>query len=88
MSFTNLVLGGNWGPDEWPECVEVSHGSGEIAKRYVPEQREFLTEILRTPEGSLRYLTVDDVKPMETPEGESNWYAEAMKEIRQGGGEE
>ena len=37
MSFTNLVLGGNWGPGEWPEFVEVSHGSGEVAVRYVPE---------------------------------------------------
>lgn len=38
MSFTNLVLGTNWGAGEWPEHVEVSHeGARDSGLRYVPE---------------------------------------------------
>lgn len=37
MSWTNLVLGGNW-DGEWPEYVEVCHeGEGDYT-RYVPER--------------------------------------------------
>lgn len=39
MSFTNLVLGTNWGAGEWPEHVEVSHeGMRDSGLSYVPER--------------------------------------------------
>lgn len=38
MSFTNLVLGQNWGFEEWPDHVEVGHTGKLDCKRYVPER--------------------------------------------------
>lgn len=35
MSYTNLVLGGNWDGD-WPEYVEVSHEGARDGVRYAP----------------------------------------------------
>lgn len=39
MKHTNLVLGGNWHADEWPDYVEVEHDDGRDrgAVRYVPQ---------------------------------------------------
>ena len=38
MSFTNLMLGHNWGSGEWPEYVLVSHEGAVDDVRYVPER--------------------------------------------------
>ena len=39
MTHTNLVLGGNWHADEWPDYVSVEHDDGRDrgAVKYVPE---------------------------------------------------
>lgn len=36
MSYTNLILGGNWPLSEWPEYVEVGHEGAVDSARYVP----------------------------------------------------
>lgn len=38
MSFTNLLLAGNWDFDEWPEHVDVSHEGKLDYKRYEPRR--------------------------------------------------
>lgn len=40
MTHTNLVLGGNWPADEWPDYVSVEHDDGRDrgAVRYAPEK--------------------------------------------------
>lgn len=38
MSFTNMVLGGNWGGGDWPERIDVSHEVGAASRAYVPER--------------------------------------------------
>lgn len=38
MSHTNLVLGGNWHHDEWPEFVDVGHDGASDSKIYVSER--------------------------------------------------
>lgn len=35
---TNLILGANWAPDEWPDYVEVSHDGEAGGRRYAPER--------------------------------------------------
>lgn len=37
MSYTNMVLGGNW-EGEWPEHIYVSHEIGRDCEKYVPER--------------------------------------------------
>lgn len=37
MSHTNLILGHNWEPSEWPDHVDVSHEGTRDGVRYVPE---------------------------------------------------
>lgn len=39
MSHTNIMLGTNWEPDEWPDHVDVSHEGAGDGVRYVPEVR-------------------------------------------------
>lgn len=39
MSHTNLLLGHNWEPSEWPDHVDVSHEGTTDGVRYVPEVR-------------------------------------------------
>ncbi len=38
MSFTNMVLGGNWDRSEWPDRIEVSHEGAGDPRPYVPER--------------------------------------------------
>ena len=38
MSYTNLLLGGNWPRGEWPDHVEVGHEGEACCKAYVPER--------------------------------------------------
>lgn len=38
MSHTNLVLGSNWGPSEWPEYVDVSHDGERGGVKYVSKR--------------------------------------------------
>ena len=38
MSHTNLLLGHNWEPSEWPDHVEVGHEGEADCKVYVPER--------------------------------------------------
>ena len=38
MSFTNLLLSGNWSSSDWPEHVDVSHEGRLDCKRYVPRR--------------------------------------------------
>lgn len=38
MSFTNMVLGGNWDRSEWPDRIEVLHEGAGDQRPYVPER--------------------------------------------------
>lgn len=50
MSHTNLMLGTNWEPDEWPDHVDVSHEGAGDGVRYVPERTcQIVVSIDRSP---------------------------------------
>ena len=38
MSYTNLILGGNWPLSEWPGYVEVGHEGAVDFARHVPDR--------------------------------------------------